>query len=71
MFPEQCFPLHHNFKEVTALASNIMANKAFSFFPETRDFDKELVRRDYTINEEKSILKKEGDTDKSLHESYS
>jgi len=71
MFPEQCFPLHHNYKEVTSLASNIMANKAFSFFPETQDFDKDLVRRHYTINEEKSILRKKGDSEKSLHESYS
>jgi ADP-heptose:LPS heptosyltransferase len=56
-FPEQCFPLHHNYKEVTSLAKKILKDKAVSLYPFINDFDIEMVNRKWTINEEKSILR--------------
>jgi ADP-heptose:LPS heptosyltransferase len=58
-YPEQCFPLHHDYKEITSLAFKIMSNKAISVYPYIQDFDTEMVRRKWTINEEKSILREE------------
>ena len=49
-FPEQCFPLHHDYKEISLLAANILKNKAFSLYPHTRDFDNEMARRVWEIN---------------------
>jgi len=55
-FPEQCFPLHHNYQEITDLAFKVLDNKAISLYPFIKDFDQEMVRRKWEINEEKSIL---------------
>ena len=56
LFPEQCFPLHHDYKHISSLALNILENKAISIYPFIKDFDMEMVKRKWTINKEKSVL---------------
>ena len=55
IFPEQCFPIHHNYKEIGFLAKKIMGDKALSIFPRVSNADVELVKRNYTINKNKTV----------------
>tara|TARA_B100000959_G_scaffold283122_1_gene351252 strand:+ start:1771 stop:2718 length:948 start_codon:yes stop_codon:yes gene_type:complete len=55
IFPEQCFPIHYNYKKVVSLALKVMDNKICSFFPKVSDLNSELVMRNYAINKDKSI----------------
>ena len=56
LFPEQCFPIHHNYKEIVSLALRVMNNKVYALFPTVPDVNSGLVRRDYTVNMDKSVL---------------
>ena len=55
-YPDQCFPLNYDCIYVANAAKRIMEDKGYSLLPYITDIETQLVRRKYTINEEKTIL---------------
>lgn len=56
MFPETCFPLNYDAKHIADISQRILNNYGYILAPYVNDFDAQLVRRRYEINQEKSIL---------------
>lgn len=55
-FPETCFPLNYDAVHISHILKRIVDNKGYALFPLATDFDAQLIRRNYTVNLEKSIL---------------
>jgi ADP-heptose:LPS heptosyltransferase len=57
MFSETCFPLNWDASAINAIASNILKkDKGYILAPYLKDFELQAVKRNYTINAEKTIL---------------
>lgn len=56
IYPYQCYPLNYSFHEVVNAAIKILNDKGCAIFPFIDNFAEQMVDREYTINEEKSIL---------------
>jgi hypothetical protein len=56
MFPETCFPLNYNTDFVSELVSKILTNQGYILCPFLKDFDNQAIKRNYSINVEKSII---------------
>lgn len=56
-FPELCYPLHHNTSDIISLTKRILENKIYQLMPQLTNWQNDLIKRNYTINKEKSILK--------------
>lgn len=57
MFPETCFPLNFDINFIINLVNKIKENKGYILLPYLSDFNLQAVKREYKINNEKSILK--------------
>tara|TARA_R110000796_G_scaffold232637_1_gene351054 strand:- start:2725 stop:3696 length:972 start_codon:yes stop_codon:yes gene_type:complete len=55
-FPETTFPIHWASNEVTTLIKRCLDHRIYRLFPNLKDWEKELIKREYIVNEEKSIL---------------
>ncbi len=59
-FPETTFPLYNPTNEIVDLLKNMLENKLYQLFPHLAltqsDLSSILIKRDYKINEKKSIL---------------
>jgi ADP-heptose:LPS heptosyltransferase len=53
-FPHHSFPLNFDAVYVAETAERILKDKGYSLLPYITDIDSQLVRRKYTINEEKT-----------------
>jgi len=57
MFPETCFPLNFDSNLIVSTIDKILQNNGYILFPYLQDFNTQLVKRIYTINEEKTLIK--------------
>jgi hypothetical protein len=57
MFPETCFPLNFDADFIISLLHRIIYNRGYVLLPYLQNFDLQAVRRVYTINKEKTLLK--------------
>jgi ADP-heptose:LPS heptosyltransferase len=57
MFPETCFPLNFDADFICDLTHKIIHNNGYILLPYLQNFDLQAVRRVYTINKEKTLLK--------------
>lgn len=56
MFPETCFPLNYDCSKISQVVNKIMAGeRGYALLPQLDDFDRQAVKRKYTINTEKTI----------------
>lgn len=57
MFPETCFPLHTDIDFITDLTRKILLeDKAYVLFPYINNFNLQMVKREYSVDLDKSIL---------------
>lgn len=54
MFPETCFPLNYDINHMLQIINNILKDPAYILTPYLVDFDSQAVRRNYSINLEKT-----------------
>ena len=54
LFPQHTFPLNFDAIYVNEVAERILGDKGYSLLPFVTDLDSQLVRRKYTINQEKT-----------------
>ena len=55
LFPKMCFPLNFDFVYVSEIVKNTLDNKGYALVPFVRDFDRQMVRRKYEIDFERSV----------------
>lgn len=56
MFPETCFPLNYDYKNISKIIDNIILNKGYILVPYLQNFNNQAVKRIYKINQERSII---------------
>lgn len=54
MFPETCFPLNYNSDHIIELSNNILINKGYILVPYLKNFDIQAIKRNYTVNIDKT-----------------
>lgn len=54
MFPETCFPLNYNVDFISELTIKILINKGYILCPFLKDFDNQVIKRNYSINVDKT-----------------
>jgi len=57
IFPETCFPLNFNASYIAGKVKQVVEQKASILVPYVDNFDMQCVKRDYTINQAKTILR--------------
>lgn len=55
IFPETCFPLNFDYKFISSLSQKILENKAYILLPYIDNFNIQAIKRQYSINFNKSI----------------
>lgn len=56
MFPETCFPLNYDCIKIVDIINKTLVNKGYILLPYLQDFNFQAVKRNYKINNEKSII---------------
>jgi ADP-heptose:LPS heptosyltransferase len=56
IYPELTFPLAFDCKYIYNLSEKLLKNKGYMVLPYLQDFDSQAIKRNYTVNLEKSVL---------------
>lgn len=54
MFPETCFPLNYNSDFIVELVNKVLQNSGYILAPYLNDFDIQAIKRNYSVNLEKT-----------------
>lgn len=55
-YPQTCFPIQYDAVHLSQIIKRIYDNKGYILQPLMTDFDSQIIKRNYTVNQEKSIL---------------
>jgi ADP-heptose:LPS heptosyltransferase len=58
-YPQTCFPLHYDAVHLSQIIKRIYNNKGYILNPLMVDLDSQIIKRNYKINKEKSIINHE------------